>query len=372
MKIGIMTFHDSHNCGSMLQAYALQQYLSSQLGIESEIIDYSNESQRKMYSIVYKPVSIKELIRNILNIFFLKPLMRHKNDYLEFSNKYFIKSEKKYTNKQDLANENFDYTHLIAGSDQVWNTHAKDFDDCYMLSFANKENKIAYAVSLGATDLTLEPEVKTYKTLINEFEFISVREQNAQTWVQSLYNKGNVDICVDPTLLLESKEWMPLVGKREVKEKYIFWYAMTYKKDVLKIVKSISKKLNMPVYIIDAKEWSRRGLFLHNIKLAHAGGPSSFLSLIYNAEIVLTSSFHGTIFSYMFKKKFWYININDKPTKDDRASFLLKQLGLTDRYVTKKEIESMNLMEDISFSDDAEIFKDIDVSKQFLENALLS
>ena len=367
-----MTFHDSHNCGSMLQAYALQHYIIESLGISNEIIDYSNICQRRMYAVLFKPSNIKELMRNILNILYLGKLIKHKNDYVKFSNKYLIKSNKKYSSREELMREKFDYTHLLAGSDQVWNVHAKDYDDSYMLAFASDVRKIAYAVSLGGTNFSQESMVNEYTRLINDFSDISVREKNAQLWIQPLYKNGTVEICVDPTLLLAKEDWLPLANKREVNQKYIFWYAMTYKKDVLQVVKAISKKTNLPVYIIDAKEWSRRGLFLHGIKLAKDGGPSSFLSLVKNAELVLTSSFHGTIFSYIFEKKFWYIRLNDKPTQDDRASFLLSQLGLSDRYVTKKQILEVEIMKDPVCDATSTISKDIDLSKDFLRNALFS
>lgn len=370
MKIGIMTFHASYNCGSMLQAYALLKYLNEDLNISAELIDYSNEAQQRMYSILYKPKNMKEAMRNALNLVFFKPLKKHESDYRQFSNRYLKKSKNTYRNRQDLLQEEFEYTHYITGSDQVWNTHAKDFDDSYMLSFVESENKIAYAVSLGATNMAEEVDADIYRNLINKFSHVSVREQNAQIWVQKLYKQGDVDICVDPTLLLQKDDWEKLIGPKKVNQKYIFWYAMTYKSDILRVVKQISKNLEMPVYIIDAKEWSRRSLFLYGIKLAEDGGPASFLSLIQNAELVLTSSFHGTVFSYIFKKAFWYININEKPTKDDRSSFLLKQLGLSDRYISKNQILNVDVLKPVCYSEESPIAGDIKFSKEFLQKSL--
>ena len=50
-KIGIITFHSSHNCGSMLQAYALQTVIESRYGVEVEIIDFSNSGSRNLYGL---------------------------------------------------------------------------------------------------------------------------------------------------------------------------------------------------------------------------------------------------------------------------------------------------------------------------------
>ena len=63
-KIGIITFHNSYNCGSMLESYAIQKYLQKQK-LENEIIDFSNNGQKKIYSILFKNSSIKNIIKNI-------------------------------------------------------------------------------------------------------------------------------------------------------------------------------------------------------------------------------------------------------------------------------------------------------------------
>ena len=75
-----------------------------------------------------------------------------------------------------------------------------------------------------------------------------------------------MNICVDPTLLLSTDEWETITGEREIKGRYIFWYTMIYKKEISDIVQQVSKKYGMPVYVMDAKEWSRRALYLKGIK----------------------------------------------------------------------------------------------------------
>lgn len=369
-KIGIVTFHASHNCGSMLQAYALQTFIKKTFGLESEIVDYSNLNQRRIYSILYKPKKIKHFFRNILNLFFYKLLKKHRDDYRNFSAKNFCLTAKSYSVPEEISNEKFNYTHVIAGSDQVWNVCAEDCDDVYFLSGMKNCVKIAYAVSLGATDISKQPRNDIYKSYINDFDFISVREKNAQKWIGKLYKKNQVDICVDPTLLFSKKEWEPLVGPREIEGKYIFWYAMTYKKDMRDIVLRISKETGLPVYVIDAKEWSRRSLYLHGIKVVKNGGPHSFLSLIKNAELVLTSSFHGSVFSAIFEKNFWYMNLRDEVTEDDRALFLLQQLGLEERYLMKNQILKRDLSEPVDYTEFSKIDSAKKYSAEFLKKSL--
>lgn len=365
-KVGILTFHASYNCGSMLQAYALQRVLRDKFNTESEIVDFSNKEQKRMYSAMYKPKSFKDVARNILNFIFLKRIKKHNNDYIKFSENNFKKSNKSYENIDELKILENDYDLFITGSDQVWNINARDFDDAYFLPFVENKPKIAYAVSLGATNPNLSDEKEKYAEYAKKLDAISVREKNAQKWIQQLSGK-EVQICVDPTLLLEEKEWEPIIGEREVKGKYILWYCMIYKKEIRKIVEKISKKYGMPVYVLDAKEWSRRGLFLHNIRLAKNGGPSSYLSLVKNAEFIITSSFHGTVFCSKFKKNFWYLNVHNHDTNDDRASFMLSQLNLLDRFVSKDEILERDLLIEPDYSVDSEIMQNIQDSLNYLE-----
>ena len=68
------------------------------------------------------------------------------------------------------------------------------------------------------------------------------------------------------------------------------------------------------------------------------------MSLVSNATMVVTSSFHGSVFSYVFKKNFWYIGLNKDGGNDDRASFLLKQMGLSERYIKTQEALEKDLI----------------------------
>ena len=366
-KIGIITFHASNNCGSMLQAYALQKVIQNRYKAVCEIIDFSNSEQKRMYSVLYKPKRMKDIFRNMLNLLFYRQIQRHNNDYARFKDNNLCLSKKQYSTLQELEREDFPYDTYIAGSDQVWNINAQDFDDAYFLPFVKKGKKIAYAVSLGATNPSYSKEREKYSKYVGDFTGISVREKNAQKWIRELANK-DVNICVDPTLLLSTDEWETITGEREIKGRYIFWYTMIYKKEISDIVQQVSKKYGMPVYVMDAKEWSRRALYLKGIKLAHNGGPSSYLSLVKNAEIVLTSSFHGTVFCNVFKKNFWYINIHDKDTNDDRASFLLSQLGLSDRYIRKSEVLKMDLMTLPVYPEKSPINSTVKESLEFLDS----
>lgn len=346
-KIGIITFHASHNCGSILQAYALQRFLKEKLNVESEIIDFSNKGQRDYYSVYVPFDSLKHLVKNGLTFFISGKVKKEYAVYEEYIHENLKLTKNRYLSRDELTEIAPKYDCLICGSDQVWNVTCVDADDAYFLSFASSVKKIAYATSLGAKNINkyaLNPE--KYKNYLKDFSAISVREGNGKKWINELMgNTGpKVDITLDPTLLFSGKEWCACTPSKIVSDKYIFYYAFNYTKEVNETVRHISKKYSMPVYMFDVKSWGVKGNFRYGFKIADMYGPAAFLSLVKNAEMVLTTSFHGTVFSTVFKKNFWYLDSSMHSKDDDRASYLLHQLGLENRLIDISKAREVDLL----------------------------
>lgn len=345
-RIGIITFHASHNCGSILQAYALQTTIKNQLGLDSEIIDFSNQGQRNYYAVYVPNDSIKHIAKNMLTLFIAGRVRQEHIEYEKYIKENLILTEQKYFSASELTSLTGRYDCLICGSDQVWNVTCVDADDAYFLSFASKIKKIAYATSLGAKNINKYASDKSkYYNYLKDFSAISVREKNGQTWIQELMgNQGpEINVTLDPTLLLDSEQWNTKVPGRIIPGKYIFYYAFNYTNEVNQSVKFISNKYNMPVYMFDVKSWGVKGNFRYGFKLADQYGPAAFLSLIKNAEMVLTTSFHGTVFSTIFEKNFWYLNSSMHSKDDDRACYLLAQLGLENRLIDISDVKNITL-----------------------------
>jgi len=349
-KIGIITFHASHNCGSMLQALALQRKVDQLANTKSEIIDFSNKRQQRMYSIFVNPKNLKEFIKNILSIPFYGKLKKHYNSHLNFIKNYFNLTEMSYETQEQLKNLNGYFEYWICGSDQIWNITCGDADDAYFLNFVTEGIKIAYAPSLGAINIVEKADnIEKYKKYISEFSALSIRELNGKRRIEELVNR-NVELLLDPTLLMLPEEWDEYISQKLYDYNYIFYYAFHYSPEVNKIVKSISKNLKIPVIILDVKAWGIKGIFLNGFKISKEFGPIAFLNLIKNANLVLTTSFHGTVFSVLYKKKFWYISSSMHNKDDDRAITLLNQVNLTERLVNINEIEMDNILSEIDFS----------------------
>ena len=193
INIGIITFHNSYNCGSMLQAFALQKMVSS-LNLEGkcEIINFSNYNQRNLYSCFPKSTSIKKFVKNILYFFNIIEIKKSRSDYQQFIRDYLILSDIFFGSYDALKQKCDKYDKYITGSDQVRNYKCLDTDRAYFLAFTDSANKYAYAVSFGANNVFCSNEAHEYINYCKQFKMITVRENNAKKWTDNEIGRAHV------------------------------------------------------------------------------------------------------------------------------------------------------------------------------------
>ncbi len=351
-KIGIITFHASHNCGSIMQSYALQKVISKKLNCEAEIINFSSIGQQKLYSVTGKNKNTKQIIKNIILLPVKKQLLMIHKDYEIYINNNLRLSKKKYTYTEDLKEIENHYDAFICGSDQIWNIKCPDYDDAYFLPSVTKKTKIAYAPSFGAMRIEkYTTDVEKYQRMLDTFTALSIREFNGKKWLQEL-SKRKVELVLDPTLLLDCEDYLEIEDKsQEIKQDYIFYYSPCYDKKATKVVDKISKKYNMPVVVWNAKEWIVRGMIFRGYKTPYHQNPGIYLNMIRNAKIVFTTSFHGAIFSTHFRKKFWVLKVGGMKEDDDRVYTLLKQLGLLNRFLEVDNYDINKIFCDVDYNE---------------------
>lgn len=333
MKIGILTFHCAHNYGAVLQCYALQQYLLS-LGHEVVVINYRPEYLLDPYT-VFPKLSIyswKGKLTRLINfvITFYIRIVRHRV-FEDFINKYLKLSDVVRT-KHDI--EKLDYDVFIMGSDQIWNPKiTKGFDDVYFGYFDTKRGakKIAYAASLGLSSLTEEQKSYLQNSMSN-FDAIGVRENNMKDLLQPLTAKSVVQV-LDPTLLLDRKIWESLSSKSSLsKEKYVLTYQVEVNKNVNRIAYLIAKQLDAKV--IQLVAWPKFNYANEDIR--QVAGPLEYISYIKYAECVVTSSFHGTAFSIIFRRPFYVVDLQSlRKGSNERMKTLLSEFHLEERYISE-------------------------------------
>lgn len=351
MKIGLLTFHNSHNCGSMLQALALQTVLEQKYGVSVEIINFSNEAQLNMYAPIPRPTNWKRVIKSMIWMTNYAQMNKQYEAFDGFSKRYFHLSPEKFTHTDELTSIANRYDALITGSDQVWNVKCMDADDAYYLSFTKSIPKYAYAVSFGANN-PFAIDKRKYVAYLNDFRKVSVREKNAQKWIEEAVGK-TIPICLDPTMLFDQVDWekMIYIGDSPIiKGKYIFYYCFGISNEIQTFLKWLSNATGLPVYFMEAKEWTLKACWRNKIKLIKEYGPDVYLNVVKYSEIFVTSSFHGTAFATIYRKNFWYIKSKDSESSlDDRAVSFLSQLNLMSRYKTVDELKRLDIYQKANY-----------------------
>lgn len=349
-KIGLITFHNSYNCGSMMQTYALQFYINNFMDdLSCEVIDFSNEGQQTLYSVLPPNNNIKNFIKRLILIPHRTRIACNFESYEAFKDSFFPLSKDKFSRMEELNDNNYDI--VITGSDQVWNITIEDGDDAYFLPWVKKARKVAYSPSFGSRSIQKNASnVKKYRDYLNDFDYLSIRENNGQKWIKELIDK-TVPVLIDPTLLL-NKECYDKIASEDLKlpSKYIFYYSPGYSRDINKLVQKISDKYSLPVIAFNSKTYYVKGMNYTKFKLPEIENPSTYLQLIKNAELIITTSFHGTIFSSIYGKKFWTIKNGGMYGEDDRVLTLMNKLDLEDRLIPIEFNKEFDYLKDKDYS----------------------
>jgi len=333
-KVGIMTFHCADNFGAVLQVYALQQTIK-ELNIDVEIIDFRPQALIIPYNHTvnlknrYSVNGIKGVIRALLSsIYNYRNIESRLKSFRKFRDDNLNISKEKYYFSQELLNSPPKYDYFLTGSDQVWNPSFKrKIGDSYFLDFVdNNAIKISYAASIA--EEVDEGLIGDYKNHINRFDYISVREKSGVEFLQNIIN-NSVEVTLDPTLLLNKRKWKNISKKPNLKEKYILVYGLEHNNELIKLANRLSEEINIKII-----SYTNQKIFNNVIESFYFKGPDEFLGLFENAEVILTNSFHGTVFSVINNKPFYTI---PHTTTGSRMIDLLKILNLEERIIYKAE-----------------------------------
>lgn len=309
MKIAVVTVHDSANFGSFLQAYALNAFLKAE-GHEVHFV--KTRSEKYVKNLYYNLCPSKEWIKHPLRL--LKKTIYGMKKYKLFSRELACFDEA-------LSCENADIT--VLGSDEIWNVRTPVFNSPLFYG-EGCEKIIAYAVSSGLA-MPSDFEGKSHiQNLIKKISMPLVRDENTADCVEKITGIRPEIVC-DPTFLAE-KEIFKRKYKNIYLEKHPYILIYTYEPEprVRKIFKDFAKK--------------------HNLKLVSAGfyydwcdynilcSPLELCGVMEKAQYVITTTFHGSIFSILNHKKFVSIPLSQK-TED-----ILKRLGLENAAVSFAEL----------------------------------
>ncbi len=352
MRVGIITLHNSYSYGACLQAYATYLTLMK-LGHNPVMIDYVNSYEQNQNRIISRKSDYsfaKNLVYTLENVFLFKRY--NMNKAFEGFFELYEKTDR-YTSlnrlRENIDKESLDC--LISGSDQLWNPEIFcGLDTSFLLDFGSSSLKrIAYAASAGSHMFTND-EIDVLIPLLKRYDAVSVREKTLKNQIDKYLDQEST-MVLDPTFLISGGDWLSAFedSSNIIKEKFILLYmiGVPHKEYISKyapIVNYISKYLGLPVLAINPLSFFTLEGASHNLTSVT---PKELINLINEAEIVLTSSFHGVALSINLNKTF----IAFKTSNPSRIENLLNVSNLQDRLIDCFEINRcVDLLKPINFS----------------------
>ena len=338
MKIGILTLPLHINYGGILQAYALQTVLE-RMGHEVVVFQKEDRPSFKLplwkYPFVYGKRIVKKLIIDRRIPIFEEQKNKREYPIIRQNTKIFIR---KYIHTlvvdslHEIDLHTFDA--IVVGSDQIWRPKyvktlwQTNIQDAFLTFTKQWQGKrIAYAASFGTDDWECsEGDTEECRKLIQYFDAVSLREtQGREMCIKCL---GVIpELVLDPTLLLKKDDYCKLIKNSGIKNKYVFNYILDESEEITDLLNLVAASKKLELRNIRIKSTDK------NAPIAERIIPpvEDWLEGICHAEFVVTDSFHGCVFSIIFRKPF--VAIANKRRGSSRFQSLFGMLGLEDHLI---------------------------------------
>lgn len=359
MKIGISTIIDNNNYGNRLQNYASQQVLLN-IGLQSTTI---NPKFKNKYEFWMKNLGKKTIFYLIKNINFKNERIIQRLRVMRFemfTNKFVPNKNFFINNLDDLSIMVKEFDYFITGSDQVWNYNFRPNLDIDFLQFAERNKRVAYAPSFGVSEIPNQYK-EQYTKYLSEMSHLSVREHAGQKIIKELTGRDS-EVLIDPTMMLDKEEWLKVASKPKCtpKKKYLLTYVLGNQTEEFKaFVSKLAKEKNLEILnLLDPMN-----------KDIHCVDPGEFVYLINEADVMITDSFHGAVFSILTETPFVIFERQDKEVSmNSRIETLVSTFNMESRLST--HIKSIDDVYNIDFSNIDGILKhEREKAINYLKNA---
>ena len=334
-KVCVVTWYGGTNYGTNLQAYALVKKLNL-MGYTATI---KGDIKKNINYFLHPYIVLDRIQCKINNKFLEKNSSKNKEDTRKIKLfKKFVDEIPKLNSygKKDWEKVKKEYSAFITGSDQVWNPNY--FQGAMMLDFitSGEIKKVAYAPSIGVNSLSVKMQHK-YKKLLKDYCAVSVRERKAAELLKNI-SPVSVQVVLDPTMLLTCTEWAEVADKAiiqnewNINEKYILCYFVGERSDYDNYVKQVIDETNMRCLVIPINQ----NISIDSCKTIAGVGPNEFVWLIKHAAIVVTDSFHASVFSILYHKEFYVLKRfaeNSLSSQNSRLHQILEMYALSERWI---------------------------------------
>lgn len=325
MKILILTIYDTNNLGNRLQNYAVQR-LVNYFSYNCKTLNYEKGTNFyiKIFKYILQRLTRYHLPGDKLYWKLYPRIWKRDYNFFLFNSKYIS-----HVNFHSI-HQLYRYSYYVVGSDQVWNpkwysrNHVKK--DLFLLTFADDNQKVCFSPSFGVTQLPEEWK-PWFKKYLSKIPKISVREEAGAKIVKELTGK-EATVLIDPTLMLDVSDWLKISkapNRVDLGKPYILTYFLGGRSNrVDQDLERFSKDYKLDIY----------NLLDQNQPDLYVTGPSEFISLVANARLILTDSFHACVFSFLFNKPF--LVYDREGTENDmmsRIDTFLSKFSIRRKYV---------------------------------------
>ncbi len=376
-RVGIVTYWGK-NYGSALQCYALKSEIEKN-GYACEIMDESFPGLDK-----YKHYA-KEL-RSIFLISIRHPSYLKKYIMLRKAVKYSVNCLSEESDlrlnlfcESVLQPRKYSYRHMkkialedkykcfIAGSDQIWSGNQK-MNNVFFLKFAPPEKRIAFAPSFGTENID-SYNIRSFRREIRKFKKLSVREQRGQDIVKKLTGL-DVPRIADPTFLKTREEWTEFAKESQLPdEKYILVHFLDEPNDTsIQCLRNLFAETGYRTLSFAYPHSAFQSV--SNYQFVD-GNPRDYVAAIEHAAYVLTDSFHTTLFSVIFGRRFFTFarQYRHNGSQQSRITTLLELVGYQERFIESETDFIVAMVADLHSCEDI-LLKERNKAKQYLKEAI--
>ena len=348
------------NYGSVLQSYATFITLKS-IDNNVEVIRYKNRSSFKAKLEIALRIRLKYLMNIKMVKNKLRKVFKGDHDYIDILtrrgekfdqfNALFLDFTNEFGSIEDVCKSLEKDKYIIIGSDQLWGPEDIICDYHTLNWVPEGVSKIAYATSFGVSELPCYLKERT-KVFLNKMDMISCRETAGVEIIKNLLGQSVPQVC-DPTLLLSRKKWDEIASERKiVDEPYIFVFFIGDNPIQRKRVATLRGATGYKIVSIQhLDQYIPSDEHFADITVNDAS-PQEFISLIKQAEYVVTDSFHATIFSVIYEKRFLTFNryeSNSSGSRNSRIDSICNKLGLNERRCNPDDDIYEKINNDIDF-----------------------
>ena len=338
-KIAILTlYYHNYNYGGILQAYALQKVIEK-MGFSSEQISYKLDSG-------YRDIKhFKLKVRNyVLHLYYFfkdhEWMIKYNTLKKEFDSFATLIPHTRLVTASNISKIVDQFDVFICGSDQIWNPIG--WQPTLFLNFVpNNKVKISYAASI-ARDKLSKDQYDFIRKYVKDFDAISVREKNSAEMLNQMYPDLNIQDMPDPVFLLDECEWEKIIQRSNNSKPFILAYFLGNENDNREKALEFAKKIGVKIYFVayldySQSKWDKK----HAEENTPPLGVKDFLNNIANASLVLTDSFHASLFSAIYRTPFYVMprfNDGDNISMNSRILNLIEELNLPNRYTNTLSI----------------------------------